>query len=83
MVVGDLLGVSKFAIVAGELGALAVRGVFEVVKDPSTNIDAGTILYWSEISQHVVKNPAGHPLLGKSTNDAPLGTSTVRVLLTQ
>ena len=83
VVLGDLVGVSKFFVAAGRTGAIAVRGVFDVVKDPSTNIDVGTRLYWSTVSWHVVKTASGHPLLGKSILPASPGTSYVRVLLTQ
>jgi predicted RecA/RadA family phage recombinase len=83
VVLGDVVGVAKFAVAAGQLGGLTLRGIFDIVKDPSTNIAAGTPLYWSTISLHVVKTAASHPLLGKAVADAPPGTSIVRVLLTQ
>ncbi|MCM2370679.1 DUF2190 family protein [Aporhodopirellula aestuarii] len=83
IVLGDLVGVSKFFVAAGRTGGIAVRGVFDVLKDPSTNIDVGTRLYWSTVSWHVVKTASGHPLLGKSVLPASPGTSYVRVLLTQ
>ena len=60
-----------------------VRGVFDVVKDPTTNIPAGTILYWSEISWHVVKNAYAHPMMGKAIESAPPGTRCVRLRLSQ
>ena len=56
VVVGKLVGIAKFGISAGSRGSITVRGVFDVVKDPTTNIPAGTILYWSQISWHVVKD---------------------------
>ncbi len=83
VVVGKLVGVAKFGIRAGSKGSIAVRGVFDVVKDPTTNIPAGTTLYWSQISWHVVKTPYAHPQLGKAIEAAPPGTLTVRVRLSQ
>jgi hypothetical protein len=53
------------------------------VKDPTTNIPAGTILYWSEISWHVVKNAYAHPMMGKAIESAPPGTRCVRLRLSQ
>jgi len=50
VVVGKLVGIAKFGISAGSRGSITVRGVFDVVKDPTTNIPAGTTLYWSQIS---------------------------------
>ena len=81
--VGKLVGVTKRAIAAGQRGSIALSGVFDVVKDPSTNITAGTKLYWSTVSLHVVKTASTHPLLGIAVEDAPLGTTIVRVRLTQ
>ena len=81
--VGQLVGVTKRAIASGERGSIALAGVFDVVKDPSTNIPAGTKLYWSQVSLHVVKTASTHPLLGIAVEDAPPGTTTVRVRLTQ
>ena len=83
VVLGELVGISKFSVAAGQAGGLSVRGVFDVLKDPSTNIDVGTRLYWSTVSWHVVKTSGGHPLLGKAIRPALPGSSFVRVLLTQ
>lgn len=83
VVVGRLVGIAKFGIQAGSRGSITVRGVFDVVKDPTTNIPAGTILYWSQISWHVVKNAYAHPMIGKAIEDSPPGTLTVRLRLSQ
>ena len=53
------------------------------MKDPTTNIPAGTILYWSKISHHVIKNQYDHSMIGISVEDAPPSTPTVRVRLLQ
>ncbi len=78
-----LVGIAKFGISAGSRGSITMRGVFDVVKDPTTNIPAGTILYWSEISWHVVKNAYAHPMMGKAIESAPPGTRCVRLRLSQ
>lgn len=83
VVVGKLVGIAKFGISAGSRGSITMRGVFDVVKDPTTNIPAGTILYWSQISWHVVKNAYAHPMMGKAIEAAPPGTLTVRLRLSQ
>jgi predicted RecA/RadA family phage recombinase len=83
VVVGKLVGIAKFGIRAGSRGSITVRGVFDVVKDPTTNIPAGTILYWSQISWHVVKTAYAHPVIGKAIESAPPGTLTVRLRLNQ
>ncbi len=38
VVIGKLVGIAKFGIRAGSRGSITVRGVFDVVKDPTTNI---------------------------------------------
>jgi len=84
VVVVDLLVViAKFGISAGSRGSITMRGVFDVVKDPTTNIPAGAILYWSQISWHVVKNAYAHSMIGKAIEAAPPGTLTVRLRLSQ
>ena len=83
VVVGKLVGITKFGIGAGSRGSITVRGVFDVVKDPTTNIPAGTILYWSQISWHVVKNAYTHSMIGKAIEAAPPGTLKVRLRLSQ
>ena len=83
VVVGRLVGVAKFGIAAGARGSITVQGVFHIVKDPTTNIPAGTILYWSKISHHVIKNQYDHSMIGISVEGAPPGTPTIRVRLLQ
>jgi predicted RecA/RadA family phage recombinase len=83
VVVGKLVGIAKFGIQAGTRGNITVRGVFDVVKDPRTNIPTGTILYWSQISCHIVKNAYAHPMIGKAIENAPPSSLTVRLRLNQ
>ena len=83
IVLGKLVGVAKFGIAAGSRGSITVQGVFEVIKDPTTNINAGTILYWSQISHHVIKNQYQHAKLGVAVKNAPPSTATVLVRLKQ
>ena len=83
VVVSNIVGIAKFGIRAGSRGSITIRGVFDVVKDPTTNIPAGTILYWSEISWHVVKNAYIHSMIGKAIESAPPGSLTVRLRLSQ
>jgi predicted RecA/RadA family phage recombinase len=83
VVVGKLVGVAKFGICANSRGSITVAGVFRLVKDPTTNIPAGTILYWSKISHHVIKNAYAHSMIGISVEDAPPSSLTVAVRLLQ
>ncbi|MEM9588965.1 MAG: DUF2190 family protein [Planctomycetota bacterium] len=83
VVLNKLVGVAKFGIYAGARGSITVSGVFCLVKDPTTNIPAGTFLYWSEISHHVIKNQYQHSMIGISVEDAPPSTPSVLVRLLQ
>ncbi|WP_168565150.1 DUF2190 family protein [Crateriforma spongiae] len=83
VVLEKLVGVAKFGICAGARGSITLSGVFDVVKDPTTNIPAGTILYWSKISHHVIKNQYQHSMIGISVEDAPPSTPSVKVKLVQ
>lgn len=83
VVLGKLVGVAKFGICPKSRGSITVAGVFDVVKDPTTNIPAGTILYWSKISHHVIKNQYQHSMIGIAVEDAPPSSLTVKVKLIQ
>ncbi len=83
VVLGKLVGVAKFGIWPKSRSSITVAGVFDVVKDPTTNIPAGTILYWSKISHHVIKNQYQHSMIGVAVEDAPPGSRSVKVRLNQ
>jgi len=87
VVQGDLIGIAKFDIAAGVLGALAVTGVFDVAKatGASEAIGAGVKVYWDE-AEAVAKTDAeagANKYLGKTTAAAGDNDATVRVRLEQ
>lgn len=81
VVQGDLVGISKRPIAAGEPGSLAVEGVFDIAKASADTINAGVRVYWKADDEHAVTTASGNKLLGKSVAAAGAGTTTVRVLL--
>ncbi|MEO1617116.1 MAG: DUF2190 family protein [Planctomycetota bacterium] len=83
VVLGKLVGVAKFGICPKSRGSITLAGVFDLVKDPTTNIPAGTILYWSKISHHVIKNQYQHSMIGIAVENAPPGSRSVKVRLKQ
>jgi len=83
VVLGKLVGVAKFGICPKSRGNITVAGVFNLVKDPTTNIPVGTILYWSKISHHVIKNQYQHSMIGIAVETAPAGSRSVKVRLKQ
>jgi predicted RecA/RadA family phage recombinase len=86
VVQADLVGVATRPIVAAELGALAVAGVFDFPKtggSGGSEIPAGTLLYW-DVSEQVVSTSSGAgKLIGKSILLAEADATTVRVRLSQ
>ncbi|MDA9859337.1 DUF2190 family protein [Rubripirellula sp.] len=83
VVLGKLVGIAKYGICENSRGSITVAGVFNLVKDPTTNIPAGTILYWSKISHHVIKNAYAHSMIGIAVEHAPPSSLTVKVKLLQ
>lgn len=87
VVQGDLIGITKQDIAAGELGALAVTGVFDMPKalGASTAVGIGTRLYWESVIPAALDsdNSGARPYLGKSVAAATDDDTTVRVRLSQ
>lgn len=69
----DSFGIAKYNICENSRGSITVVGVFNIVKDPTTNIPAGTSRYWSKISFHVIKNAYAHLMIGIAVEDASAG----------
>ena len=87
VVQGDLIAIAKLDIAAGQLGALATVGVFDVPKATGggTDIDAGAKLWWNATDSRVEKvvgDPA-RPYLGKAVAAAGVDDELVRVRLEQ
>jgi len=89
VVVGNLVGVASRPIASGELGAIAVRGVFDVVK-ANVAISAGDAVYW-DADGDPVGGEAGsgaatnvstdNTFMGYAVADAAAADGTVRVTL--
>jgi predicted RecA/RadA family phage recombinase len=58
VVQADLIGITQAPIKAGQLGSLAVTGVFDFNKatGASSAIPAGTLTYWDAAAQNATKN---------------------------
>ena len=54
VVLGKLVGVAKLDIKAGELGALALTGVYEVAKASGVAFAAGTEVAWDAANKKAV-----------------------------
>jgi predicted RecA/RadA family phage recombinase len=85
IVQGDLIGIAKHDIAAGQLGALAVVGIFSVPK-AADEITAGAKLYWNSATKQVALVPGTEPILpylGKAVRAAVSADTTVQVRLEQ
>jgi len=86
VVQGDLIGIAKHDIAAGQLGALAVVGIFAVPKATGTGITAGAKLYWNSATKTVALAPGTEPALpylGKAVLAAASAATTVQARLEQ
>ncbi|NLW84481.1 MAG: DUF2190 family protein [Phycisphaerae bacterium] len=87
VVQGDLIGIAKLDMVAGQLGALAVTGVFDITKATGTGTDitAGAKLWWNATNSRVEKTDGSgaHKYLGKAVRAALTTDATVRIRLEQ
>ena len=87
VVQGDLVGVAKQPIAAGELGALAVAGVFDFPKATGvgTGIAAGATVYWdvADTEAKTDDESGANKVLGKVVAAAADADATVRVRLSQ
>ena len=76
VVQGDLVGITLRPIAAGELGSLAVDGVFDFTKNTGVAYTVGTILYWDDTNNVVTTTSAGNKQIGKVVRAA--GRSSAR-----
>jgi predicted RecA/RadA family phage recombinase len=83
VVQGDLAGITKHDIKAGQLGAVSVEGVFEIDKDLTASVSAGAKLYWDATNNQAVTTATGNKLLGKAIESAGVNVASVRVRLSQ
>lgn len=87
VVQADLIGVTQAPIKAGQLGSLAVTGVFDFPKavGAGSAIPAGTLTYWDAAAQNATKNAAAgaNKLIGKAVKSTVDADTVVRVRLQQ
>ncbi len=85
VVQGDLVGVTRTALLADQLGSLAVEGVFDFPKEVGDGIEyaAGSLLYWNEAQQVATTIALGNKLIGKAVRTAGETQAKVRVRMSQ
>ncbi|MGN0847883.1 MAG: DUF2190 family protein [Kiritimatiellia bacterium] len=83
VVFGKIRGIAKLDIKAGTLGALALTGIYEMVKGDAA-FSAGDIVGWDSGNQKIVAaSTAGCTKIGYVVADAAGGDATVLVRLQQ
>jgi predicted RecA/RadA family phage recombinase len=83
VVQGDLVGVTLRPIAAGELGSLAVDGIFDFSKNTGVAYTVGTILYWDDTNNIVTTTATGNKQIGKVARAAATSDTSARVRLNQ
>jgi predicted RecA/RadA family phage recombinase len=85
VVQGDLVGVTRVDLKAGQLGTLAVEGVFDFPKATGTGngFTAGQLAYWDNTNDVATKTATGNKLIGKAVRAAAEADATVRIRLSQ
>ena len=87
VVLSDLVGVTKLDIKANALGALAVKGVFDVAKEGGAGVTfaIGDKVYWDDGNDFAVATDGAgaNKLMGKAVLAAADADTTVRVRLSQ
>lgn len=81
VVQADLVGVAKRAIAANTLGALSVRGVFNIDKLGTDVVAAGAILYWDVANSRATITAASHKVFGRAVTAAGNGATKVLAVL--
>lgn len=75
---GTMVGVARLDIKAGELGAFAVTGVYDIKKATGTSHAVGSTVYWDAAGKKA-STTTTHPKLGIVVADAMSDDEYVRV----
>jgi len=77
---GSLLGIVKIPVKNGELGALHLSGIYDVVKAAEA-ISAGSRVFWSETANAATLDSLGNAFLGVAACHSQAGGAKVRIIL--
>lgn len=81
VVLGALIGVTSRPVANGEVGALAICGVFEVDKLSTDDVSVGDELYWDAANSRLTLSATGNTRFGRAIAAAGSGETKVRALL--
>lgn len=77
---GALFGVVKIPVKVGELGALSLSGIFDVVKSAEA-VAAGSRVFWNEAEKQATPDSPGNTFLGIAAAHSPASAVKVRIIL--
>jgi predicted RecA/RadA family phage recombinase len=85
VVQADLVGTTCVDLKAGQLGSLAVQGVFDFPKaaGAGTAFAVGTLAYWDATNKVATKTLTGNKLIGKAVRAAADADTVVRIRMSQ
>jgi predicted RecA/RadA family phage recombinase len=85
VVQGDLVGTTRVDLKSGQLGSLAVQGVFDFPKaaGAGTAFTVGTLAYWDATNKVATKTATGNKVIGKAVRAAADADTTVRIRMSQ
>lgn len=78
---GGFVGIATRVIVAGELAALKIRGLWKVTKQTGVAWTRGDVIYWDNAANQANKTSAGNTRMGVTTIDAASGDTSGYVLV--
>jgi predicted RecA/RadA family phage recombinase len=81
IVQADLVGVAEKDIAANTLGALSVRGLYNINKLSTDVVAVGAILYWDVANSRATITASTHKQFGRAVAAAGNGATKVLALL--
>ena len=76
---GSLVGVAKHDIPANTPGAIALEGVYDIVKASADDLAFGADVYWNAESGYACASASGLPKIGTAVEAAGSGAESVKV----
>jgi len=79
--VGPIAGIAMQNIAAASTGEVAMRGIFDIVKEAAVEVSTGAIVYWHAAGHANVTEMGSACIAGLAVKDAAGADATVRVIL--
>lgn len=79
VVSGGIVGVASNDIPANGTGAIAIEGVYSIVKKTDAVLTIGADVYWNATSAYAMGSSAGLTKIGKAVEAAASGATVVKV----